>query len=196
MRAGKFKIPFGLDQTSGETKLDFVYRSLGGDYLSPGRDIGVMVHGRFFKRGLNYWGGGSSRMARTRVSKQESSGGDETFAGARHACTPLREGPAVSGSRSRRRRRDHGNVSDEPFLPNGLRGRTVVSQYTFFEPMFVKGTRKRMGTDVRLDAGHGCCVPSTCSSADARNDQGIGDEDLLERPLERLVRAGHMGADR
>jgi phosphate-selective porin len=29
IRGGQFKIPYGLDQTSGETNLDFVYRSLG-----------------------------------------------------------------------------------------------------------------------------------------------------------------------
>ena len=33
----------------------FVYRSLGASYLAPARDIGIMAHGRFFKRGLNYW---------------------------------------------------------------------------------------------------------------------------------------------
>src|SRR5262249_11058342 len=32
-RVGKFKIPYGLDQTSSETNLDFVYRSGGGNYL-------------------------------------------------------------------------------------------------------------------------------------------------------------------
>ena len=26
IRGGKFKIPYGLDQTSGETNLDFIYR--------------------------------------------------------------------------------------------------------------------------------------------------------------------------
>ena len=53
IRGGQFKIPYGLDQTSGETNLDFIYRSLGGDYLSPGRDVGGEVHGRFFQRGQN-----------------------------------------------------------------------------------------------------------------------------------------------
>jgi hypothetical protein len=55
IRVGKFKIPFGLDELTGVTHNDFVYRSLGANYLAPARDIGVQVHGRLFKRGLSYW---------------------------------------------------------------------------------------------------------------------------------------------
>ena len=50
------KIPFGLDQLNSDSDLDFVYRTLGGSYLSPGRDKGGMVHG-VSSRGLNYWTG-------------------------------------------------------------------------------------------------------------------------------------------
>src|SRR5262245_51528034 len=57
VRAGKFKIPFGLDALTGISNIDFVYRSLSASYLSPARDIGVALHGRFFDRGLNYWAG-------------------------------------------------------------------------------------------------------------------------------------------
>ncbi len=57
VRAGKFKIPFGLEALTGISNLDFVYRSLSARYLAPSRDIGVAVHGRFFDRGLNYWAG-------------------------------------------------------------------------------------------------------------------------------------------
>ena len=41
VRAGKFKIPFGLEQLTGISNLDFVYRSLSANYLAPARDIGV-----------------------------------------------------------------------------------------------------------------------------------------------------------
>ena len=58
VQVGRFKIPFGLDQLIGVSQNDFVFRSLGAIYLDPARDTGVMVHGRFFKRGLNYWVGG------------------------------------------------------------------------------------------------------------------------------------------
>ena len=45
IQVGKFKIPFGLDELTGVTHNDFVYRSLGASYLAPARDIGGMVHG-------------------------------------------------------------------------------------------------------------------------------------------------------
>jgi len=48
IQIGKFKVPFGLDQLTGVTHNDFIYRSLGANYLAPARDIGGMVHGRFF----------------------------------------------------------------------------------------------------------------------------------------------------
>ena len=52
VQIGKFKVPFGLDQLTGVTHNDFVYRSLGANYLAPGRDVGAQVHGSFWKHGL------------------------------------------------------------------------------------------------------------------------------------------------
>jgi phosphate-selective porin len=51
VRAGKFKVPFGLEQLTGIANLDFVYRSGSANYLAPGRDVGFAVHGRFFVGG-------------------------------------------------------------------------------------------------------------------------------------------------
>src|SRR6185295_12940092 len=88
IQIGKFKIPFGLDQLTGVTHNDFVYRSLGAIYLSSARDIGGMVHGRFFKRGLNYWAGAFKHDGDNARSKKIQ-GGDRTFAG-RVTATPFR----------------------------------------------------------------------------------------------------------
>lgn len=177
VRVGKFKIPFGLDQTSGPSNLDFVYRSLGGNYLAPGRDIGVMVHGRFFDRRLNYrvgWfehDGDNSRSSKV-------VGGDGTIA-ARVTAMPFRkrkgsmlEEAEIGASFATT------SVSDESVLPNGLRGRTIMSQFTFFEPMFVKGDRRRMGVDLDWIGGPFGARAEYSRVADAREDQGIGNEDL------------------
>jgi hypothetical protein len=48
---GKFKMPFSLDENTSVTNLDFVYRSRIAALLAPGRDRGVMVHGRVLRRG-------------------------------------------------------------------------------------------------------------------------------------------------
>ena len=46
VQAGKFKLPFSLDENTSSANLDFVYRSRAATQLAPGRDRGVMVHGR------------------------------------------------------------------------------------------------------------------------------------------------------
>ncbi len=175
IRVGKFKVPFGLDQTSSVSDLDFIYRSLGGNYLSPGRDVGVMVHGRFFDRALRYRVGWFEQDGDNSRSRKIA-GGDETIA-ARVTASPFKkvkglEEAEVGVSFATT------SVSDESVLPNGLRGRTVLSQYTFFEPMFVKGDRRRMGVDLDWTAGPFGARAEYSRVADAREDQGIGNEDL------------------
>src|SRR4029450_11975137 len=56
VRAGKFKMPFGVDQLTSEFSNNFIERSLIGTQIAPGRDKGVMVHGRA-KDWLRYQGG-------------------------------------------------------------------------------------------------------------------------------------------
>ncbi len=79
VQVGRFKIPFGLDELTGDSHNDFAYRSLGANYLAPSRDIGVMVHGRFFKRGLSYWTG-VFRHDGDNARSKKIVGGDETIA--------------------------------------------------------------------------------------------------------------------
>jgi phosphate-selective porin OprO and OprP len=146
IRGGRFKIPFSRDQLDGEASNDFVNRSLGGEYLAPGRDTGGMVHGRFFGRALGYDVGlfehdGDNSQA------NKIAGGDRTFA-ARVTTTPffaVKSGNLDASELGLNFAST--DVSDSSTVPNGLRGRTVVSQYTFFDPVFVQGTRRRWGAD-------------------------------------------------
>ena len=57
IRAGKFKLPFGLDENTSATNLDFIYRSRIASRLAPGRDRGLMVHGKIFKDVIGYEAG-------------------------------------------------------------------------------------------------------------------------------------------
>ncbi len=52
--AGRFKLPFGREELRGETNLDFAYRSFAARVLSPGRDVGIMAHGRLLNRRAEY----------------------------------------------------------------------------------------------------------------------------------------------
>jgi phosphate-selective porin OprO/OprP len=57
VKAGRFKMPFGLEQNTGVSDLDFAYRTLGSNKIAPGRDRGVMVYGEMFGGALVYEAG-------------------------------------------------------------------------------------------------------------------------------------------
>ena len=174
VQVGRYKIPFGLDQTTSVANNDFVYRSLGASYLAPGRDTGVTLHGRFFRRGLSYWVGIFEHDGDNARSKNIQ-GGDETFA-ARLAATPFRKvgipglelGGAVTVT----------SVSDDSFRPNGLRGRTVMTQDTFYSPVYVKGRRQRWEGDIDWNRGPLSARGEYTYVIDQRLQQGIVGEDL------------------
>jgi phosphate-selective porin len=46
IQAGHFKLPFGFEEMTGETDLDFICRSLASRVLAPGRDGGVGIDGK------------------------------------------------------------------------------------------------------------------------------------------------------
>jgi phosphate-selective porin OprO/OprP len=178
VRLGKFKVPFGLDQLTGVANNDFSFRSLGASYLAPARDIGGMVHGRFFDRGLNYWVGVFEHDGdNARSSKMQ--GGDETLA-VRVTGTPFRVWPRALGSAEIGGAFTVSRLSDESTLPNGLRGRTVISKYVFFEPVFVKGTRRRMELDVDWPVGPVGIRAEYTQVRDDRENQGLADQDLSD----------------
>ena len=174
VQVGKFKVPFGLDQLIGVSHNDFIYRSLGANYLAPARDIGGMVHGRFFKRRLNYWSGAFQHDGDNARSKKIE-GGDATFA-QRFTSIPFR--------RDRLRGLELGTaftiskLTDDSFRPNGLRGRTLLAQDTFYEPVYVKGRRRRWEADLDWRGGPGSARAEYTWVSDDRHGQGFGDQDL------------------
>jgi phosphate-selective porin len=145
LTVGKFKIPFSLDELTGVTHNDFIYRSLGALYLSPGRDIGAMVHGSFFKHGLRYQGGVFQHDGDNAKSKKIE-GGDATIAG-RVVIRPLRTVSPIFDAFEVGTSTTFSRLSDDSFRPNGLRIRTVLTQDYLFEPVYVKGRRDRYESD-------------------------------------------------
>lgn len=53
LRAGKFKSPVGLEQLQSSSKLFFMERGLSTS-LTPGRDVGLMLHGEVFDGVVDY----------------------------------------------------------------------------------------------------------------------------------------------
>ncbi len=177
VRGGKFKIPFGLEQLTGISNLDFVYRSLSASYLAPARDIGVAVHGRLFDRGLNYWGGWF-RQDGENARSSSIEGADDTIA-VRVTGAPFRSVPGlakaeISGAFTA------SALDDESVDPNGLRGRTVMSQFVFYEPVFVKGHRRRYEIDGDWSFGPVGARAEYTHVLDSREGQGLADQDLSD----------------
>jgi len=177
LQAGRFKVPFGLDALTSEVRNDFVYHTLGADYLAPGRDAGVMLHGRLFDHILHYstgWFNGDGEHARS----AKLLGGSHTFA-TRVTVSPFRRvrssglddlevGAAVAVSA----------VSDEAALPQGLRGRTVLTEDTFFHSVYVNGQRRRVGADVSWKYGPASLRAEYIRVTDERLRQSYADQDL------------------
>ncbi len=176
IRIGKFKVPFGLDQLTGVSHNDFVYRSQGANYLAPARDIGAAVHGRFFKHGLNYWAG-VFRHDGDNARSKKIQGGDQTVAG-RLTGAPFRKLGAAFASLDLGTAFALSALSDDSFRPNGLRGRTVLTQDTFYSPVYVKGHRRRWEGDIDWMAGPVSARAEYTWLTDDRLQQGIADNDL------------------
>jgi phosphate-selective porin OprO/OprP len=151
VRGGQFKLPFGLDQNTPLTSLDFVYRTRLGTLLSPGRDPGIMVHGRAGGERIEYFAGGfthDGKTARTITDALRVQGG-ATLA-ARLLARPL-----AAGSSAFRTMQVGGatTLSDVPEGLPGLRGVLPIGGSFLLPETPVKGRRVRAGLEALWQPG-------------------------------------------
>jgi phosphate-selective porin len=172
VQAGRFKVPFGRDTLTGGANLDFVYRSLLGRQVSPGRDVGVMAHGRLrqvvsYEAGYFRRDGDNSRAA-------DAQGGRDALAArvvfspfASRNDSPLEDfeiGAAIVGSQ----------LDDVV----GLRGRTVFGEGEFFDRVFVNGRRLRRGIEGGWASGPVSISGEYVTVSDERAGMGLSGEAL------------------
>ena len=176
IRAGQFKIPFGLDQLTGSMDLDFTYRSLAGTYLAPGRDLGVMAHGRLLRDIVRYQAGVFRQGGENvRASERTEAQTNRTVAG-RLVVKPWfgsRTFPLLNSLAA-------GLAFTDGRLPEGrnsLRGKTVPGD-PFFEHVYVKGRRQRVGAEVEWRPGPMAVQGEFMRARDQRRAQGLDNEDL------------------
>jgi len=182
VRGGKFKVPFGLDNLTGSTSHDFIFRSLATRTLSPGRAIGGMAHGETDRRRFTYAFGvfdGRDVPSPDVLFVDDDLGGDSfgTTVGGRVTVQPF---DALDGlPRGLRNMEFGGNAvwSEVPTGQYGFRGRSVFG-YEFFEQVYVSGDRLRVGADVAMLAGPTSLKAEWLSGWDDRHGQGLGDIDL------------------
>jgi phosphate-selective porin OprO/OprP len=174
VQGGKFKLPFSLEENVSSAKLDFAYRSRATQ-LAPGRDLGVMIHGRPFTRLLRYEIGvfeHDGRNARPRTTERVFGGrtlvGRLTalpFAASKSDLADLRLAVAFAGST----------------LPEGfpaLRGQTVLDSTFFRADVWVNGRRQRTGVEFRWRPGPFSIQSEYIRLADERRGESVEDTDL------------------
>jgi phosphate-selective porin OprO/OprP len=183
IKAGRFKVPFGLEQNTSITDADFAFRSLAGTTIPPARDRGVMVYGRFLRRGITYEAGvfkddgDNGRLQEPqfiRTSQIPRLG--PSFAG-RVTGTPLR--PLAETFEDLRVGFAYGTLNVPEGL-NSLRGETVYGTDEFFEPVYVKGRRTRFGTEFSYMPGPLSLKAEWMRVYEQRKEQGLGDDDLSD----------------
>jgi phosphate-selective porin len=173
LRAGHFKVPFSLEQLASVYDLPFVWRAAAVSDLAPGRELGVMAHGRFANRALEYEAGVFRADRSLRLLQAEPG---RSLAG-RVTIAPLRDGRR-RGSRDLR-------VSIAMLHSEAAEGRSGANGHlamgdVFFARMFVNGRRQRLGLSTEWTAGPTSVQGEWIRSAEARRGQAIGGGDLSD----------------
>lgn len=179
VKAGKFKIPFGLEQTTGTMDQDFIFRTLASTTIAPARDVGVMAHGRFtrafeYEAGLFRDDGENARLTEPVFLLP----GEPEPEGGRVFATRVVTTPVPRGRNNERLR--VGVAFTSANLPEGLnslRGRTVFGS-AFFPRVYVRGRRTRMGIEAEWNPGRFGFRSEYMRALDERQGQGLGDIDL------------------
>ena len=181
---GRFKIPFGMEQLTGKTSTDFAYRSLASSTIAPARERGVMVHGRFFGRGLTYEVGGFQHdgdNGRLKELQFVQPGEDVPEVGptmaARVTAAVLRGLPVPDKMKGLR----VGIAYTNGELPEGLnsiRGKSEFGTTTYFKPVYVSGRRQRVGAEFVWTPGPVGIKAEWMQAREDRKGQGNRNQDL------------------
>lgn len=181
VRGGRFKVPFGREQLTSVADLDFAHRTLASATIAPGRATGVMVDGRWrrydYAIGIFRHDGDNGRLREAQfVPEGEVARFGPSYAG-RVRGAPL--SPLGDRFRALRLGLAYGQTRVPEGL-NSLRGRTLVGERVFFSPMYVNGTRARLGAEVSYTAGPAGVAAEWMQASEQRRRQGIGDVDLSD----------------
>ena len=183
VRGGRFKMPFGLEQTTGISDLDFAYRALGSTQIAPGRDRGVMVFGGLGR--LNYEAGifdDDGDNGESNEPQFVSQGADLADVGpsvaVRLTGDLLRLLPV-----GRLRNANLGIAYTNSRIPEGLnslRGESVWGTERFFERVYVKGRRQRLGAQFDWTPGPVGVKAEWMQSREERHEQSNRNQDLSD----------------
>jgi phosphate-selective porin OprO and OprP len=185
VRAGRFKMPFGLEQTTSVSDLDFAYRALGSVKIAPGRDTGVMAYGELLDGSLLYEAGvfdddGDNGELESERFSQEGQDLEDIgpSIAARIVGEPFRRLPV----HNRLKGAELGiafTTSNVPEGLNSLQGEEVWG-YNFFDKVYVNGRRQRLGLQFDWSPGPVGFRSEWMQSREQRIGQSNRDEDLSD----------------
>ncbi len=180
---GKFKLPFGLEQTTGVSDLDFAYRALGSTAIAPGRDRGVMATGELGR--LGYEAGvfdDDGANAESNEPQFVAEGGDVENVGPSFAARLTGDLFRALPMPDRLKSATFGVAYTNSKVPEGLnslRGESVWG-YDFFERAYVKGRRQRLGAQFDWTPGPTGLRAEWMRSQEQRKEQSNRNEDLSD----------------
>src|SRR5262249_12812629 len=156
-----FKVPFCLDEFTSRRDEGFVDRTFIARHLAPGRDIGVMLHGRLLKKLLNYQAGAFLHDGENSESKTEVRGAPAYAVRVTSDPKKLHFGAAVV-------------ASDVPEGLNSIKEKGIAN-------VFVNGTRLRFGTEFRWEPGPFSFQSEWVHVSETRDGQSIHGANLPAR---------------
>jgi phosphate-selective porin len=175
VQAGKFKLPFSLDENTSPTELDFVYRSLAARQLAPGRDRGAMVHGRVLNHIVGYELGLFDHDGRhARTSDPAAPLSSRSTAG-RLAVDPFFNSQTMFRSLHAAAAYTRGDIAEGI---SGLRGRTVFDNSFFESDVYVRGRRTRTGFEAQWKPGPFSLTGEYIRVTTERLGEAVDDSDL------------------
>lgn len=184
VKAGRFKLPFGLEQNTGVTDLDFAYRSLASSTIAPGRDRGVMLYGELgrldYELGVFDDDGDNGELKEPQFIEEgeDLKGVGPSFA-ARLTGDLFRALPVPDKLKSANFGVAYTNASVPEGL-NSLRGQSVWGTEDFFEPVYVNGRRQRFGAQFDWTPGPTGLKAEWMQSREQRLGQSNRNEDLSD----------------
>jgi phosphate-selective porin len=162
IRAGHFKVPFSMERTTSAFDLDFIARATAVTEIAPGRETGIMLHGRGPRRLFEYEFG-VFRLAEPPVRPfLEDTVHDLRLTAARVTFTPGGASVAIAFTESGLPEGFHG--SSRHFDDDGLLGS---------EDFYVNGRRRRLGIEGRWTGGRLTIKGEFVRQADSREGESV-----------------------
>jgi phosphate-selective porin OprO/OprP len=179
LKVGKFKMPFGMEENTSPDRLDFIYRSRVSRFLTPARERGAMLHGKLLKGKRLGYEVGVFRFDGENSNIQGAPTGGRTYA-ARISGEPLRYLKFLPKT-VRHTYLGFATTTGEMFEgANGVHGQTL-SNFTYFDHIFVKGNRQRTGMELAWSEGPFSVKGEYIHMSEERKGQGIRLNDLPDK---------------